>query len=341
MGIRNLVEKVYKYNANFIFFLKVVLLLVISNVSISSPKNKLKNIREYYRLINDAELLVIDSNYLEAKQKYINSFQLNCPFAKDIYNAFLCSYYTKDSTCALKFINNLAYHGFKKFYFFDSLYDPIFYKYIFKDFDSCYNVGFKNANHKMIQFIDSILFDDRNARLSPNYLNLIAKVDSVNIDKLISFIKCNGWPNYNKIGLWCYESNPIMDNFPFLLILHHNRRNTDKYDKLLLSEIKVGNMRSDHFAAIIFHRNSFIEKYFIDYNLFLNIWQMGVLNTKERSIVNVNRKNMYMVNLINYSKKFQFQYINNINWGANFQKSSFRFLNYFLIPAPDQFYIFE
>jgi hypothetical protein len=56
------------------------------------------NLKEYYRLINQAELKIVDSQYLASLQKFDSAFSINkAPFGRHIYNAALVASIQYDS----------------------------------------------------------------------------------------------------------------------------------------------------------------------------------------------------------------------------------------------------
>jgi hypothetical protein len=81
----------------------------------------------YHPIINDAEMALIDSNYVEALDLYKGAFQnVEKPFAKDFYNAALCAFYADKQSTMFEYLEKLAEKGLP----YDSLKKDTFFKLV-------------------------------------------------------------------------------------------------------------------------------------------------------------------------------------------------------------------
>jgi hypothetical protein len=90
-----------KYFFLLLFSLKTSLIIAQSNI--------VDFTKVYHPIINDAELALIDSSYVEALDLYAAAFQnVDKPFAKDFYNASICAFYANKQTLMFEYLTKLA-----------------------------------------------------------------------------------------------------------------------------------------------------------------------------------------------------------------------------------------
>jgi hypothetical protein len=313
---------------------KQLLLLVLLFVA-----NKLycqNNVASYYRYINAAELSVCSGDYLCAKTNYKLAFKCKYPNGKDLYNSFLCSYFTYDTTRAIKQANLLASHGLAKDFFIDTFFAPKFYSLVYKNYDSSYEMGMLNHDAKLIQKIDSLQILDQHLRKIEIKLNDAIEGDKQIVKKFINLLDDAEWPSFEQTGFWPKLSSPLTENFPFFLVMLHNRFDTlYPYDKYAQIAITQGRLRPGLFAGIVLCRRLVKCKNYDSPKLGTNIWNLSQFSNIDIELINEQRERLFMETLADYEIKYKYQSIYNKDWGMDPLKSSFIFVTSWLIPSID------
>lgn len=195
-----------------------IILIFISNLVYSQNQ-------EYYRLINKAELCIIDGNYKEALKNYNLCFSsANEAKTVDIVNALKCSFLTEDSTtisyCLRQLLGRgLSYDDFAKDSFFNR-------KLRIKKIKEMVSVIFSGDSdyREEIRILD---VNDQRCRLKGRRKKDIEKIQDVdrkNIETLLHLIKEKGFPSESRIGvlnLGGYQGWEIV-------VLHYNQKRSKK-----------------------------------------------------------------------------------------------------------------
>jgi hypothetical protein len=297
-----------------------------------------ENISLYYAAINKAELAIISENYLRAKSFYEIAFANKFPNGKDLYNAFLTSYYTKDTSKSIQYLKDLAFAGLRRDFFIDTQSNYNFYSQILArvNYDSCMTAGLRSVNKVLIQKLDSLLILDQTIRKGGDRSKKLLEGDLLNVAHLAKIVKEFGWPSFEEIGFWTNGSSPFVENPAFGYVMWHNRFNTDSFDKLAIEAVKSGKMRPDEWGEIVLGRKMFNMGLYDHYNYHMNIWSPAKLSEANKEVINKERAKVFLDNLEDYFEKFSYQSTYNVRFGNNQMKSMFIFLKGTLVPTPDQ-----
>lgn len=184
----------------------------------------------YGHYVNLAELSITDSSYQKAYNYYDSAFQcISSPFAKDRYNAIVCSailgYYDNCKTGILYLLGK----GLKRELISDN---EAFKEFLLSEsgkgildlkVDPTYNVILRGV-------YDSIIKADQSFRLKDPlnafklYKDTILKIDAGNVKLMNELIRKYGWPTEDLIGI---ESLYIQG---YELIIRHSRGKYKVYD---------------------------------------------------------------------------------------------------------------
>jgi hypothetical protein len=310
-----------------IYFLFIPLILIFFN---GFSSNKRCDVKKYYYFINLAELNIIDSNYIDAKNNYKIAFNNKYPNGKDLYNAFLVDYYLKDTLGTKEYINKLAKSGMQKNYFADSISDEMYYKLIFKDYDSIYSLGYQNRNVEGINFWDSILIKDqiiRNENINPFDMK---KADTEIKFSVLKFLKEND-VSFEKIGFWTQNSSPDNQLYPLFLQCWHNKLEDDELDDVYLKLCLKGDLNIIDLLAVYFGGSIYNINPQNTNKYLLNIWNFDSLSSDKINSINELRKSIFIENLIDYKKKFYYQLKHQPRFSP-IERNMFIFFNPFQIP---------
>lgn len=262
-----------------------------------------ETVREYYVFINKAELAILDTKYQLAGQYYKNAFLLKYPNGKDLYNAFVTAFYNRDTTFAIRYLNDLAYHGLIEGYIHDSVTNCDFYKYIATAYDSCYHAGAESFMPVLGKRLHNIFEDDKKVRtddVSPEHMKQVMHVDSMNRMEMKQYIEENGFPSFEQKGFWD-ESSPSLPG-PLLYILWHARFDPTVLDTSIQQALWNGDLGNDDWASTMMEREGIQSLYHI------KLWEDEGLNLSpaETERINKNRAVMYLESLEDYRKKYAY-----------------------------------
>lgn len=213
------------------------------------------SIKEYYELINAAELCIINNNNKEAILNYSKAFKyINQPFPEDIYNYILLNTYIGDYNEALKYSENLVRLGVE-LKFFDQV--PLNrlknYESGWKTFCDKYpalrlqytfsiNHGLKEELKKLTE-ADQANYCGQTIRPS----NPLSE-DSI-CNRLGQIILQYGYPNHEVIGV-NLKNDTILVPLNHEVILFHlfqtKNKNSKLISNLLINEVYKGNLKPEN-----------------------------------------------------------------------------------------------
>lgn len=168
-----------------------------------------QNYIDYHKEINHAELKIVESDFQNSLNHYQKAFELvDKPFAKDLYNASLCSTKLNNHSLTyvlvkqqvkkgipLKFFKSKKYKNFRKSNFGDSLK---------KEEKTLIRVAKQNVNQDYLSELKELdRLDQKIRKRKYGYpmSDTIVKVDSLNMIKLLKLIDNYGYPSENIIGI--------------------------------------------------------------------------------------------------------------------------------------------
>lgn len=245
-------------------FTFAVFILFIQGCFAQLPDNLLK----YYRLVNNAELSIVDSNYTGAIELYDSAFatEPKVEFMKDVYNQAICEILIGNYDTAYLNLQNLIEFGYpidsiiarQVFYpFFDSRFGRKLMRHNQKSIET-YNIDLRDT-------YDSLLIMDQKFRSMEGsydvYGDTIQKIDISNAEKVTKLLNLYGFPSEQLIGVYVhFDYTPMR-----ILILHNNigSRNgqhmnftkiiykaiySGKIDSRLCPQLLMGSTGNDYFG---------------------------------------------------------------------------------------------
>lgn len=284
--------------------------------------SKTDSVKNYYKLINQAELAIVDSNYATAHKKYATAFQYKFPNDKDLENALLISCLLRDTTKATYYITKMAALGFFQYTyksqtqpgaFLPTDLDSAFVQLISKDCDSFYKLSVASSlsgnMHRWAvlyssdQAIRNIEFKDKADEMQVGSL-----VDSGNAELMKIFLLDGYFPSFEKTGyFWDGDGHPSnRAGEPFFALYWHQRgrkAGNDAIDSLILSAVYKGDFRPDCWAICNSMRPGMTQR------LGLNIrtHTLESYTSSELAQINKNREQYLLEPLEDFYKKAAFQ----------------------------------
>jgi hypothetical protein len=317
-------------------------------VVISSSYGQIKNFRHYQETINSAELNLVAGNQLQALNIYYNLLTTSDGnFAKDIYNALMLAKDLKRLDTLFTLLDLVKAKNFDNEYInglpeFSDLHNNPKWK------------SFMSTNNKII-YIDTALrskinnlytrdqFFRRKEGSYKIYGDTIKKIDSLNIEYLLSLITLRGLPGEKEIGAEDFTGGHGYD-----IVLHHycQRRSQDKklinLTAFLVNQVLDGRIEPNRCAHIIemqqgeFNAGDFDVHQFRFNNKYSQIlvpdysWQKRAMIEEYRKWICLEplndyyKKVLFMNNKNNKKYKIDFSFnvfnVNNENDFMNFQK---------------------
>lgn len=182
---------------------------------------------DYHKLINKAEIKIVESDFENSLNHYQKAFELiDKPFAKDLYNASLCSAKSNNDSITyllvkqqvqkgipLKFFKSKYYKHFKKSNFWETLK---------RDEKTLIRLAKLNVNQDYLNKLKELeKLDQKIRKRKYGYpmSDTIRKVDSLNMLKLVSLIDKFGYPSENVIGInnpkktWKKPQNIVLKHY--------------------------------------------------------------------------------------------------------------------------------
>lgn len=298
---RLIIHWCYNYKLLMIFFIHLFF------VSFSIPLNAQKNrvLKEYYDLINQAELSIIGNDLENAGKYYDQAFKTPYRFPKDIYNALRFFFNLQDTSASIRYFNELAHHGLKLEYFssgFNLVYDSVvsdFYRVISSSHDSIYSIVSQSKMAEMALRVDEFRDQDQNCRRGADTVIPLGICDSLLQLDILNFIDSFGFPGYETIGIMERDKyQPFMVG-AFELILFHQRGGQDnEFLKRIWEAVEVGELDARDYALRYFYVPC-------DY-YHMNI-PIDPITESDLQICNKKRSEIYLEPLEDYYKKIAFQ----------------------------------
>ena len=236
---------------------KICLVFVSVLVVTASSYGQIKNFRHYQETINSAELKLIAGNQLQALNIYYDLLTTSDGnFAKDIYNSLILAKDLKRFDTLFTLLDLVKTKNFDNEYLnglpeFADLHDNPKWK------------SFISTNNKVI-YIDTVLrrkidnlfttdqFFRRKEGSYKIYGDTIKKIDSLNIEYLLSLITLRGLPGEKEIGAEDFTGGHGYD-----IVLHHYGQSRSKNKKLinltpfLINQVLDGRIEPNRCAHIL------------------------------------------------------------------------------------------
>jgi hypothetical protein len=292
----------------------------------------------YFDLVNEAELLICDSNYPAALEHYDKAFQLKeNPFGKDVYNAWIASFIIDDEARYKTYSSNLIKHGaFANDQVTNNLLSQIEngpkkdrYSKIYLELKAKIKLEIDTVYYNQLA---TLLTEDQKQRkhFSDIYgaqyniggRDALNTFDSLNVLKLINLIKQKGFPTEAKVG---YSKNFPTNPPIYSVVLAHDRSWTNRetldsllHDKVLsgdfpameYADLKNLSYESFHDSAARYQQYKYVNYglnkfYIIDGSLYIIR-----LSNKDTTVYDPARKELHMDSVKEMCIKGEFQFHN-------------------------------
>ena len=266
----------------------------------------------YYDQINYAEANILDSNYVKATMHYDSAFLAQPkPFAKDYWNALVCSIKNNDNQKAFGLIEKLILKGFDLTHFQQPVFENFLktkeWKSITENYDNLHRQHLKSINVRLKTTIDSLVALDQGLRKSCGMEKCrteILKIDSSNYVKLFDIMKINGVPDENDIGISEIKSRL---NYYILFTHYIQRFNGTTIYPTLLDAMKNYKFPPRSFAYC-FNNSGVGDRRGKDLglNLAIEIDDKTYFPKKNAAKININRKELGLDSFEDYARKHEY-----------------------------------
>ena len=288
------------------------LLVIFSNNCLSQEKKI-----AYYDQINYAEANILDSNYVKAAMHYDSAFFAQPkPFAKDYWNALVCSIKNNDNQKAFAFTQKLILKGFDLTHFQQPVFENFLktkeWKSITENYDNLHRQYLKGINVRLKTTIDSLFALDQGLRNSCGMEKCrteILKIDSSNYVKLFEVIKRYGFPDENDLG----TNNTKLRLPHFFLFYHYIQANTGAVVYPILFNAMITHKFPPRYFAFCFNRGEMGDRRGKDLglNLAIEIDDKTYFPKKNAAKININREELGLDSFEDYARKHE--YMKNCN----------------------------
>jgi hypothetical protein len=293
--------------------------LLLTYVSFGQTKTTNNNF-EYYKLINLAELSIVDSAYNKALDNYQEAFsKTKSPMSKDLHNACVCALKTKKYDEVFDFFDKLVQKGVKFDYFKSSVFKPIHNIEKWKEFEIKYPKKNKEAKSKfnleLKYYIDAMHGRDQDLAVKknedPNFRPKFHTEVKKNEKTFVRLIKEFGFPSEDAIGV----DEP--DNSKISILLFHFMQKRGYYDSgndsldyYLLNAIQDGEFDPYGYANLVTMDNTNKTEFGETAIIVVNDKYFGIraFTKEEELIVNKNRKSIGLETINDYHRKAMYAF---------------------------------
>ena len=207
--------------------------IIIIFFSYTSYAQLQSNIRSYYAYVNNAESLVLKSDFKKAIISYDEAFRYKKDvFLKDIYNQAVCYAILNKKHKCIKNLKTLLNYGYPL----DSLLSNEKFKKTIANYNFNERILYDSTYKKIM---DSLFTRDQFYRKIDRlkYKDSIRITDSTNVIKLLELIKQKGFPTERKTGV--YQE---FDYSPLSLIIVHNHITGYNFSNIIMNAINSGEL---------------------------------------------------------------------------------------------------
>jgi hypothetical protein len=222
--------------------MKIIFYLLIFTILLGCSRVKNPNPKEYFKLINKAELAICSNSFEQALNQYEIAFNMiEKPFGKDVFNAALSSQlqgeYSRRNSFLLQIMNNLDNLYYVKSDFVPNYMTEDEWKILFDLRKAKYNPSLRAEFNEIL---------NRDQLHRPNYNTHDAIINTnriYNLNRIIEVNNSSGFPSHIELG---YSED--LKSQPHHIVLHHTaqRRSNNKsiYDleNLLLNAVNYGKL---------------------------------------------------------------------------------------------------
>ena len=283
-------------------------ILTFLTISLITSSVYTQDALDYYKIINEGKGFALENDFESAIYSYHRAFEnFDFAFARDCYNAIELSVLAHDTAKLDYFIKKAITQGIRTSDVENSgkindYLDSAFYKSIKEKEDSLLHIYASNINRELRIEINQMFADDQKIRdeyysATIFQRNKIRKrwesLNSKQVKRLIEITKQLGFPGENLIGLDRNEMHAKIRTtnysagMPIVILIHHFSQPNPSYDKLLMEEVKKGNLYNEHFATICDFEAEFGQ------DSFDNLGYFGIRHQPkklDKNILNVKRE---------------------------------------------------
>ncbi len=258
--------------------------------------------KNYYPLINKAELAITEGKQAIALTNYLEAFnKVPEPFSKDLYNAALCAAISNNTKIAVVLCKSLVLKGTEITFIlaqnaFRALEQSQEWQAFIESYPALRKMFLLKVNMPLRKELELMWARDQHYRIKPNglliYKDTIKAIDRENIRDLKRIIDKYTFPDESLIGV----ENPL-EAPPFHSILYHHCQNTGNnsssgladFPNVLIDAVKHGQLSPHRYAAYADIQGKPIYGNTTFYRIGKN-GELRYLKMKESEIKRMNKK---------------------------------------------------
>lgn len=294
-------------------FKTILLILFLLCLIPESHATSYDSVNKYYQHKYLAENAIMDADYPHAVKEYKIAYQYKTPNGVDLHNSFKVAYICRDSAMAKSWHDTGILHGWTKSGFEETEYGKSIkndglYQWINSNYDSLHRIALNSNMPKVARIMDSVLHADQAVRpilnrpITEKETQSMVHADSINIVFLKRYMEQNGYPDFEKVGVFEEFNYPSTIWF----VLYHTRYISKELNKLCFQAVLEGKMPPGEYASIVDMQENapaYFEQPKWDKNGNIPIPLTGT----ERAAINELRAKLFLEPIEDYHKKLLFQ----------------------------------
>lgn len=241
-------------------------LLLLALTLLSTATAKAFDYKRYARLINNAELALIDGAYSKALSFYDSAFVTkDVPFVQDVYNASVCAVKASLNSRAMTYCSRLANMGVgKQLFTAANVYHKLFTSDAWEPTlqrAQMVRDSILNKKKVILHQIDSLVYRDqeynrawRNSGMAAAERDAMYRANDTISRALLDIFEREGFLGEGRIGPHLEPNGLFSYNLPFDVILIHNYQNRENGDSLfntiLKKAVEQGEVPPQYYAGI-------------------------------------------------------------------------------------------
>jgi hypothetical protein len=261
---------------------------------------------DYFKLINKAEIKIVESDFESSLNHYQKAFELiDKPFAKDLYNASLCSAKSNNDSVTYLLVKQQVQKGIPLKIFRSKYYKHFkksnFWELLKREEKTLIRLAKVNVNQDYLNKLKELeKLDQKIRKRKYGYpmSDTIRKVDSLNMIKLVSLIDKFGYPSENVIGInnpkktWKKPQNIVLRHY--FQSIANGIVNEDVLGNRLSSALKNGDICPVQYSVWEDFRYKAVNKRH-KYGIYAVILENGKFRKNELN--NINEINKYRIEI--------------------------------------------
>ncbi|WP_118976566.1 hypothetical protein [Taibaiella koreensis] len=221
----------------------------------------------YGKMVNLAELELIEGRYIDALQYYDSAFALKkgSPFLIDLYNASVCAVKAGKNDLAMKLCKEMADLGvggaaFTATNVYYNLFSHVDWKENVKHADVI-RAALLKKNSRVLAFVDTLVVKDqeynhawRNSGMAEKQRDIMYLKNDTISRQLNEILRTNNFLDDRTVGPSLDENKTFSYNKPFDVIIVHNYQNRSGdtvFNAVLKDALESGKITPDRYAALL------------------------------------------------------------------------------------------